>query len=168
MTRKHRTRQHVIEDLSCNYVERFILQCSYSAERITKDYGIDLTMFTYNQNGEIENGSVGIQLKATDSIQLSKDGATIQVRVETAHLEHWLTEPMPVFLILFDAHHDLAYWLYIQRYFERSANLSLNQRSQTITLHIPAANVVNAGAIEHFAACKRAILEQVQGVIRHA
>lgn len=144
------------------------MQCSYSAERISKDYGIDITMFTYNQNGEIENGSVGIQLKATDSIHLSRDGATIQVRVETAHLEHWLTEPMPVFLILYNATQELAYWLYIQRYFERNENLRLSQTAHTVTLHIPVENVVDQGTIAHFAACKRAILEQVQGVIRHA
>lgn len=168
MTRKHRTRQHILEDLSCNHVERFILRCSFSAERLVKDYGIDLTMFTYSHNGEIENGSIGIQLKATDSVHFSEDGSTIPVRVERAHLEHWLSEPMPVFLILYDARRELAYWLYVQRYFENRANFRLQQLGHTTTVHIPVANVVDQRAIEHFAACKQAILEQVQGVIRHA
>ena len=53
IVRKRRTRQHVIADLSANYVERCALLCGFSVERIRLDYGIDLIVHTYNRHGEI-------------------------------------------------------------------------------------------------------------------
>jgi hypothetical protein len=67
--RKRRTREHVIADLSVNYVERFILRCGWTVERSRYDYGIDLYMQTYSANGEVESGWVRLQLKATDSLR---------------------------------------------------------------------------------------------------
>jgi hypothetical protein len=51
--RKRRTRQHVIADLSYNFVERLILQCGWVARRPYPDYGVDMQMETYNDDGEI-------------------------------------------------------------------------------------------------------------------
>lgn len=56
--RKTRTRAHVIAELSLNHVEYFILQCGFSVERIGTDYGYDLQMYTYDDHGEVENGTV--------------------------------------------------------------------------------------------------------------
>src|SRR5438309_953040 len=49
--RKRRTREHVIADLSVNHVERFVLRCGWTVQRTTHDYGIDLSMETYNAAG---------------------------------------------------------------------------------------------------------------------
>lgn len=65
MTRKRRTRQHIIADLSVNHIERFVLLNGYSTERVNCDYGIDLIIFTYDANGEIENGQIFVQLLVT-------------------------------------------------------------------------------------------------------
>lgn len=46
--RKQRTRQHVIADLSVNYVERVILEEGHSFERPANDYGYDLVMTTHD------------------------------------------------------------------------------------------------------------------------
>jgi hypothetical protein len=62
--KKRRTREHVIAELGVNYVQRHILLRGHSSELIFHDYGIDLLMFTYNADGEIENGHVEIQVKA--------------------------------------------------------------------------------------------------------
>jgi hypothetical protein len=43
--RKVRTREHIIADLAINHVERQVLLCGYSVERIEHDYGIDLVTF---------------------------------------------------------------------------------------------------------------------------
>jgi hypothetical protein len=51
MRRKQRTRQHIIADLSSNFVERFALLCGYSVERFFSDYGLDLTVLTYDETG---------------------------------------------------------------------------------------------------------------------
>ena len=53
-SRKRRTREHVIADLSVNFVERQVLQCGHTLERVFHDYGIDLVMHSYNDKGEIE------------------------------------------------------------------------------------------------------------------
>ena len=68
--RKRRTREHVIADLSVNHVERLVLRCGWVARRMNPDCGIDLYMETYNHDGEVENGGVWFQLKATDRLIL--------------------------------------------------------------------------------------------------
>ncbi|HWI61757.1 MAG TPA: DUF4365 domain-containing protein [Symbiobacteriaceae bacterium] len=168
MTRKRRTRAHVLEDLSRNHVERFVFRCSFSAERITSDYGIDLSIFTYTHDGELENGSIGVQLKATDSLQVVNGGSAVAFTAQKAHLEHWLSEPMPVILIVYDAKQDAAYYLYIQRYFELLPGFDLALVITGTTVHIPVSNVLDESVMRQFAAFKQAVLNQVQGVIRHA
>ena len=65
---KLRTRAHVLADVSINYVERQVLLCGFSVDRVQHDYGYDLTMTTYQDTGEIEPGAVYIQVKATDRL----------------------------------------------------------------------------------------------------
>jgi hypothetical protein len=38
--------------------------------RPERDYGVDVTMFHFDGSGEIENGEVRFQLKATDKIHI--------------------------------------------------------------------------------------------------
>lgn len=166
MVKKRRTRQHIIADLSVNHVERSILQCGYSVERIDHDYGTDLILSTYNSNGEIENGLIYIQLKATDTLRLSADRSTIAFTVKSADLELWLQEPMPYILIVYDAQQDIAYWLYLQAYFQKQKPY-WQTTNQTVTLHLERQNIVNQEAIQKFAAYKNAILQQCQEIIHY-
>jgi hypothetical protein len=168
LTRKLRTRTHIIEDLSINHVERFAFQCGFSTERITRDYGIDLLIFTYDANGEVENGFINMQLKATDKLVLVKEGTHVSFSVEKAHLETWLDEPYPVILTVYDAQSDCAYWLYIQKYFEELPGFNLQSIGKETTVHIPVTNKLDKAAMTKFAQFKERILSQVRGVIRHA
>ncbi len=127
--RKKRTREHIIADISVNYVEHFIVTTGFSVERVEKDYGYDLVLFTYDSEGEIENGQIYLQLKATDHIQKTND--KIALSISTKDLNLWLEEPMPVILILYDAIQKEAYWLYIQAYFEKH-QINLNQKYITV------------------------------------
>jgi hypothetical protein len=68
MKLKRRTREHIIAELSVNHVERFVLRCGYSTQRIQADYGVDLLIYTYNSNGFVELGSIPVQLTATDHL----------------------------------------------------------------------------------------------------
>lgn len=104
--RKRRTRAHVIADLSVNHVEKQILLCGWTVQRFTPDYGIDLLMTTFNQRGEIENGDVRIQVKATTSIQIVTKRQSIAVRVQWRDMIYWMNEPLPVILIIYDANAD--------------------------------------------------------------
>ncbi|HZP83353.1 MAG TPA: DUF4365 domain-containing protein [Chthonomonadaceae bacterium] len=165
--RKRRTRSHIIADLSVNHVERFVLRCGYTVERVQHDYGIDLLLYTYNAHGELENDVVNIQVKATDHLPLLQDGQTIPLLVERADLEHWLQETMPVILIVYDAQADIAYWLYVQAYFEALPDFRLAEVGETVTVHLKRAQIVNEDTVRTFASYKDNVLRQIRGVVRH-
>jgi hypothetical protein len=67
--RKRRTRQHVIAAQSVNYVERFIIDAGHTAQRWEADYGYDLVLTTYDEQGYVEPGSVRLQLKAGETLE---------------------------------------------------------------------------------------------------
>lgn len=164
--RKLRTRQHIIADLSVNYVERQILLCGHSANRVQRDYGLDLLMNTHNENGEVENGYVNFQLKATDKLRFLRDNRAVSVRIEVADIRWWQDEPMPVILVIYDGQRDQAYWLYVQRYLqEKSVRIdALGQKQSRLTFHIPVKNRINRKAVEMFREFRRQIVEQIRGV----
>ena len=136
-------------------------------ERIEHDYGIDLVMFTYDTSGEIENGQVFIQLKATDKLSLLEDGTMITYSVKRSDLELWLKEPMPCILVLYDTVSDIAYWMYLQAYFENKPDFDLAQVNDTITVHIHSTKVVDEAAVKRFATFRDDVLRQVDSLIRH-
>lgn len=163
--RKRRTRSHVIADLSVNHLERHVLLCGFTAERVTHDYGIDMMIHSYDANGEVEPDAIYVQLKATEHMRLWEDQRTIAFEVERSDLELWLIERMPVILILYDAVVEVAYWLYIQAYFADRTNFDLAQAGNTVTLHIPGANVVDQHAIRRFAGFKADVQRQMKGLV---
>ena len=78
---KRQTREHVIADLSVDFVERQMLLCGHTVERPRHNYGYELYLTTYDANGEPEDGEVRMQLKATDALPLLKDGQAISWKV---------------------------------------------------------------------------------------
>ncbi|GAA6616675.1 DUF4365 domain-containing protein [Scytonema sp. NUACC26] len=167
MPRKKRPREHIIADLSVNYVERYVLLCGYSVERVKYDYGYDLLIFTYNAEGEIENGQIYIQLKATDSLSTLADQKTITFTLVRSDLELWLFEPMPCILIIYDARDSQAYWLYLQAYFESLEKFDLSKIGESVTVRLSKDNILDRQAIKKFATFKNDVLNQLKGVIRH-
>ena len=157
IARKRRTREHVIADLSVNHVERFALLCGFSVERVRFDYGIDLIVHTYNRQGEIENGRILFQLKASDRLRLSQDGSTVQCRLARADLNYWLGETMPVILIQYDARNDRAYWIHIQGHCQGMLTFHMGNN---LTLSIPHENLLDRRSMKHFARKKTLILAQ--------
>ncbi len=159
--RKRRTRSHVIADLSANHFERHALLCGYSVERIASDYGVDLLLYTYNADGEIENEMLKVQLKATDNVMLRQDGQAIGFVVQRADLDYWLGERLPVLLVVYDAPADTAYWLHIQSYFQQQTDFDLTLIGDTITVYLNRNDVVDASAMRRFARLKADVLSQV-------
>src|SRR3954453_21112529 len=144
--KKRRTREHVIADLSVNHVERHALLCGNSVERIDHDYGIDLLISTYDREGELENGEIRLQVKATDHPKRLSGGQSIAVRIDVKDFRHWLLEPMPVILVIYDTGADVAHWLYVQAYFEAQRKLDLDKEEGRLTIHIPRENVINSAS----------------------
>jgi hypothetical protein len=165
--RKRRTREHVIADLSINHVERHVLLCGFTVERIIRDYGLDLFLATYDVNGEVENGQVLLQVKATDQLRVSAAGDVNLFRLEVAHVRAWLGELMPVILIVYDAQADTAYWLYVQSHFESRRRQLRGRGRATLTVRIPRANVLNETAVRKFAEFRDRVSLQVSPYLRH-
>lgn len=160
--RKQRTREHVIADLAVNFVERQVLLCGFTTERIARDYGLDLILFTYDPDGYEERGPVFFQVKATDRLQVRKGGSAVAFRVERADLESWIDETMPVMLIVYDAQDDNAYWLYVQAWFQ-SHPLQRRSSAQTVTLTIPRSQRLDTDAVQQFRKFKQDVRAQSQG-----
>lgn len=148
---KRRTREHIIADLSANYVERQVLLCGYSVERVRHDYGVDLLLFTYDAEGFVESGLIFLQLKATDRVKRVASGQEIAFRLETKDVRGWIKQWQPVILVVYDAQAELAYWLHIQEYFRARPRLKRILKKQTITVRLPCANLVNPLAVGRFA-----------------
>jgi hypothetical protein len=140
--RKKRTREHVIADLGVNHVEKHVLRCGHTVERSVHDYGIDLSLSTYDSNGYPENGSIRIQVKATDHLKVLGDRRTISFYLDVRDVRHWQDEIMPVILVVYDAQKDKAYWLYIQRFFGKLRKLPFNKAQRKIAVSLPLRNVV--------------------------
>jgi hypothetical protein len=162
--RKKRTREHIIADLCTNYVEYFVIVNGFSVERVEKDYGYDLIMFTYDNHGEIENGQVYLQLKATDNISIVDNTITFSVSIKDLNL--WIKEPMPVFIILYDVSQKVAFWLYVQAYYEKHQD-EMNFKQKTITLRFAASDILNENTIRKFRDYKINILKQFNGKAQH-
>jgi hypothetical protein len=163
--RKRRTREHMIADLSVNHVERHALLCGFVVQRQIHDYGIDLEMTTFTRQGEIEEGKVFLQLKASNRLRLRPQQLAFPFRVERSDLVLWLAQPLPVILIVYDARKQVAYWLYVQSYFRRQKGFNLFTAGQTVTVRVPTANVVNTAAMRRFGRFRNRVLEQMREVI---
>jgi hypothetical protein len=151
---KLRTREHVLADLSVNYVEKQALLCSFSAQRLQPDYGIDLMVQTFNRHGEVETGWLLFQLKATDRVRVVDGGHALACRIERAHLRHWLRESRPVILALYDARADQAYWLLVSRYLEGLPGFDLALCGERLSVSIPQSNVLDRKAMKMLARWK--------------
>jgi hypothetical protein len=156
--RKQRTREHVIADLSVNFVERLILRCGWVPRRMNPDYGIDLYMETYNDQGEIENEGVWFQLKAIDRLRIAGRKQAIPVRMEWRDLLFWLNERMPGILVIYDAIQDRAWWVHLQETLRTITRKSRQRLAETVTLSIPLGNLLDEAAIRRFAGLRDAAL----------
>lgn len=114
MATKQRTREHIIADLSVNFAERQILLAGFVAERVFFDYGYDLTVRTFDENGNIERGCYFLQLKASDAPAYSSNREFVSVRVDSRDAEAWREEVLPVGLIVYDAQSEQAFWTHFQ------------------------------------------------------
>jgi hypothetical protein len=143
--RKQRTREHVIEDLGFNHVERQILYAGYTVMRYThgNDYGYDGLIQTYNEEGEVGRFRFHFQLKSTDNIQISTDKKSVVFDLSVRDLELWLDDSMMMILILYDAHRETAYYVDLQTYFNEN-DVKIGENRKFVRVHVPIDNVVTA------------------------
>ena len=146
--KKLRTRQHIIEDLGLNHIERQILLSGNVLRRFREnDYGYDGMIETFNEQGEAENLIFMIQLKSTDNIQFSNDKGGFIVDLSRRDLELWLKNTLTVLLILYDAQGEIAYFVDLQTYFNENRILLKNVR-KFVRIFIPPKSVFNKTNIQ--------------------
>lgn len=161
-----RTREHIIASQSHNYIEKFFIDRGHTVDRPT-DYGTDVLVNTFDENGYAEAGDIRIQLKASDNFRFSSNGALIRFQIESKHYRLWKKQPMPVFLILYDAKVKKAYWLYLQEFFGAGLGRRPKKGAAKMTVHVPVKNKFSARTVDYMRQRKAAILSDIEGKIRH-
>jgi Domain of unknown function (DUF4365) len=160
--RKRRTRQHVIADQSVNHVERFVIDEGHTVQRLEKDYGYDLLLFTHDEQGYAEPNFLFLQLKAAETLQDA--GADWVFDVDIRDYNLWLSEEMPVVLILYDASRRRAYWLDVQRYFGGDPLRQPKKGAKTVRVRVLRRQVVNRRAVGKLRDLKSEARNRVKGV----
>jgi hypothetical protein len=163
--RKRRTREHVIADLAVHHVEGHALRCGFVLERVVHDYGLDVELYTFNHRGEVEEGPIFLQMKASTRLKIRANQGTFPFQIERRDLVHWLAQPLPVILIVYDALRDVAYWLYVQSHFRQRKDFNLFTAGQTVTVQVPLTNVVRTSALRQFRRFRNRVLAQMRKVI---
>jgi hypothetical protein len=152
--RKRRTRAHIIEDLGFNYVEKQVLLAGFTVERIRFDYGYDGYIQTFNDDGEIESGSILVQLKSTDKVKLNeKKETSIIFDLSIRDLELWLSGRETMLLVVFDAQLERAFFVELKDYFIQNREALQNVR-KFIRIFIPHKNIFNASMLKRLRATK--------------
>jgi hypothetical protein len=159
--RKQRTRQHVIADQSVNHIERFIIDEGHAAQRLEKDYGSDLFLIAFDEEGYVEPGLVSLQLKAAETLPTVDSDYYFDLDVRDYNL--WMMETWPVVLILFDASRRRAYWLHVQGYFRGNATRQPKKGAKTIRVRVPKRQVVNRRAIRQMRDLKQRVRFRTRG-----
>jgi hypothetical protein len=159
--RKQRTRQHVIADQSVHHVEGFVIDAGHTVQRVHSDYGYDLVLFSYDENGYLEPGLVFLQVKAAESLRAVDTVYVFDLDIRDYNL--WMLDNMPVILILFDAGRRQGYWLAIQDYFEQDLERRPKQGARTVRIRIPKRQRVNETAVAQMRELKHAALDRGKG-----
>jgi hypothetical protein len=164
--RKKRVRQHIIADMSFHHVAYRIVKHGFTIEAVSSDYGYDGSIVTFNSKGEVENGVIYIQLKATDKIKKGKTAHSAEFRVDKRDLAYWGDEPFPVYFILFDAKSERAYWIYFQKFVQAKKLSAAKMKTKTFAITIDTRQQVDEQTAKAWRAEKSAVLTQI-GAVDH-
>ncbi len=135
LPRKRRTRQHVIADQSVHHVLGLILDVGFTAEPQARDYGYDLEMKTYDEDGYIEPGLVYFQIKASE--HLKEIGGAFAYDLDIRDYNLWRGEQIPVILVLYEATTRRAYWLDVKRFFMEDESRRPAKGAKWVRVRIP-------------------------------
>ena len=161
--RKKRTREHIIADQSLVHVQQFIANAGFTSEAMTKDYGYDLTVNTFDKNGFIEGGSILIQLKASELLTPHADGLHYAFDLDVRDYNLWTGEPNPVFLILYEATTRRACWLFVQPYLKGPGAPDPMRNAKTVRIKVPKVNKVRTAFFRHARRLKAEALKAILG-----
>ena len=111
-------------------MEGLVLDAGYTVQSVESDYGYDLLLFTYDENGYLEPGLVYLQVKAAESLRPVGPSYVFNLDIRDYNL--WMLDDLPVVLILFDASRKRAYWLVVQQYFSEDKARAPKRGAKTV------------------------------------
>lgn len=156
--RKRRTRQHQIEDLSYNFVEKQVLEAFFVFKRyLQRDYGYDGTITTFNTMGEVEPGVIFVQVKASERLLFSPKNSGFRLPLSARDLELWLSETFPVLLVLYDASEEQGYFVELQSFFVEN-RLSLQSINKTKSIFVGRESVLSPDAVRQIGEIKNEMI----------
>ena len=117
------------------------------------------------RRAEPRHCSVGQWLTRDVRLRVRPGQPTVAFRIDRRDLALWLRQLLPVVLIVYDGRKDIAYWLYVQSYFRRLPGFNLFAAGQTVTVHVPTANVVTPAAVRKFGRFRDQVIRQTREVI---
>ncbi|MCI0642467.1 MAG: DUF4365 domain-containing protein [Gemmataceae bacterium] len=150
----------MIADLSVHYVEGVILEAGYTVQRFGSDYGYDLLMNTFDEQGYAEPGSVYFQIKAEETPKVKGRVCVFDLDIRDYNL--WIREKMPVILVLYDASAKRAYWLAIQQHFSTDVARQPTKGAKSVRVRVPKSQLMNVRAITIIRELKSAAIELEQ------
>ena len=113
------------------------------------------------RRGEIENGDIRVQIKATDRLKAASGRSAIAVRLEWRDMVYWLNEPLPVILVIYDARADQAWWVYLNETVREEGRRA--HTGATLTVRVPRGNVLDSKAIRLFRKFRDTALAHARG-----
>jgi hypothetical protein len=131
--------------LGVHFVEGFILNQGHIAQRVERDYGYDLLLYTFDQDGYAEPGLQLLQDKASERVV--KQGAEFVFDMDVRDYNLWMLEQDAVILILFDASRKQARWLDVQQYFRANPNRRPKNRAKSVRVRFSAEQMLSLRAI---------------------
>jgi hypothetical protein len=150
------TRQHLLELKSYNFVERQCLDARCLFERTKHDFGYDGDITTIRPKGEVENGEIKVQVKASSKVKYSEKHKGYVFDFSKRDLELWLGSNDLVILILYDGQNDRGYYIPLEDYFKRN-RLSLRKVRKFIRVYFPPANLFDTTNIQSLRKLKNEI-----------
>jgi hypothetical protein len=151
-----------IADQSIHHVEGFVIDAGHTVQRLDSDYGYDLLLFTYDEQGYLEPGLVYLQLKAAESLRAVGTSYVFDLDIRDYNL--WMLDNMPVMLILFDARRRRAFWIAIQHYFREDDARQPKKGAKTVRVRVPVRQLINRRAVAKMRELKRAALGERKGI----
>ena len=155
----------MIADMSLYYLGYIIASCGFSLERVSVDYGYDVTIYTFDAKGQYENGNIFVQLKATENLDVDPSTGAVKHRIDKADVIMWEGEIFPVYLVVFDVQRERAHAVYVQEYLEEAGISSASMAHESLELRL-AKTTVDSNTIRNWRVQKNAVLEQI-GAVRH-
>ena len=104
-------------------------------------------------------------MKASDAPNYTPKGIAFDVDARDYNL--WIGEPMPVFLVVYDAGREQAYWLYVQEYFGDDRARRPARGAKSVRVYIPEANRVGLELVLYARDRKNDVVKQFARRIRH-